>query len=461
MGENNLNNNYVNKKIKVITVTIFFLVLLLFSYFVITHRINGKNTYNKSNILRILVNPQLEEIKEMFNRKRYYSKKEFYNFDLLDLSGNILFSSNNNFNGRVDLEKDIGYDNAFTVENNSIVRYSVPLMKNDIQSGIVTFYIPYEKIYSNNNKEMILVYILVLLIVSLLIKINRIIKIDILYPLREVHKSSKTILNGDYSYRVNYDYHGEIGSLCHDFECMREELNIYKKNEEELRLREKELLACISHDLKTPLSSIIGYVEGIKDGIVKDKDGIERYSNVILKRSKEMSKLIDDILEQSKIELNEMSINKKEIYVDKYLLDVLEEVNLDISRHNIKLIYSKDIPQILVLIDPFRIRQVINNIIYNSVKYSKINGIIEIFIVNGEKDININIKDYGEGISTEDIPFVFNKFYRGDIHRDTNIPGSGLGLSISKHIIECHGGTINCVSSIKEGTLISFTIPKL
>lgn len=456
-----MNNNYVNKKIKVITVTIFFLVLLLFSYFVITHRINGKNTYNKSNILRILVNPQLEEIKEMFNRKRYYSKKEFYNFDLLDLSGNILFSSNNNFNGRVDLEKDIGYDNAFTVENNSIVRYSVPLMKNDIQSGIVTFYIPYEKIYSNNNKEMILVYILVLLIVSLLIKINRIIKIDILYPLREVHKSSKTILNGDYSYRVNYDYHGEIGSLCHDFECMREELNIYKKNEEELRLREKELLACISHDLKTPLSSIIGYVEGIKDGIVKDKDGIERYSNVILKRSKEMSKLIDDILEQSKIELNEMSINKKEIYVDKYLLDVLEEVNLDISRHNIKLIYSKDIPQILVLIDPFRIRQVINNIIYNSVKYSKINGIIEIFIVNGEKDININIKDYGEGISTEDIPFVFNKFYRGDIHRDTNIPGSGLGLSISKHIIECHGGTINCVSSIKEGTLISFTIPKL
>lgn len=460
MGKNDLKNNYIGKKIIILTVIIFLLILLLFSYFII---ISEKNNDNKANNPRILTASQLRQIKEMYYKGKYYNKDSFYDFVVLDLSGNVLFSNRNNIlkNAKVDIEREIGYDNAFDIENKSLVRYSVPLFVENSQKGIVVFYIPYEKVYMDNSKKCFFLIFMLMVIIFLLFKINRFINIDILKPIKEVNKSTKTILKGNYSYKINYDYHGEIGVLCHDFEYMREELKLSKEREKELSIREKELLACISHDLKTPLSSIVGYVEGIRDGIVKDKQGIEKYTSVILRKSKEISKLIDDILEQSKIELNEMSIVKKEIYLDEYLLEVLEDISLDVDKHNMKLIIKGEIPKVLVLIDPFRIQQVINNIVYNSIKYSNINGIIKVFILNDEKDILINIKDYGRGINSEDIPFIFNKFYRGEIHRDTNIPGSGLGLSISKYIIECHGGNIKCMSSIEKGTVISFTIPKL
>lgn len=463
MGSNRVRDNYLGKKVNIFTGLIALLVIVLSIYSFLFLKEDPKKE-DKSNLLRIETSEQRELIKEMFKKNNYYMERNFYNYGVINLKGEVIFSSINDFNKgeKINLESEIGYDNAFANRKNGLIRYSAPLVNNGVQEGIIIIDLPQDilKIPSKNEK-FIPLWILLFLIGILAFMINKFVKIDIITPIKELHDSAKAILNGSYQCKVNYDYHGELGEFCHDFEAMRDEIISSKEKEEKLRRNEKELLACISHDLKTPLSSIYGYVEGIRDGIVKDEEGIKRYSNIILKKSKELSKLIDDILEQSKTELNEMPIERKEIYSDDYLKEVLEDLSIDVATHNMRLTVKGELPRALIYIDAVRINQVINNIIANSIKYSEAGEKIEVWIEDDIDKITINIKDFGSGISIDDIPFIFNKFYRGEKHRNTNISGSGLGLSIAKYIVESHGGSIKCSSSLEGGTTASFTIPKM
>lgn len=463
MGDDRINNNYLGTKIRVFTSVIIILSLISCLYMFISLNF-GIEENNKSNLIRIEINDQKNTIKNYFEDGNYLMDEGFYNYAVVDLKGDIKYSSITEFNSgrKINIEKDIGYDNAFDNINKDEIRYSTPLVINGTQEGIIIFDLP-KSILENKIINVILIpliiFFLVIIVVSLLI--TRFVKDDIITPIKQLHVSAKTILKGKYDSRINYDYDGELGSFCHDFEDMRDELRISREREEKLKRDEKELLACISHDLKTPLSSISGYVEGIRDGIVKNEEGIKRYANTILKKSKELSKLIDDILEQSKTELNQMSIELKEIYSDTYFNEILSEVSLDIGAHNMMFDISADIPKALINIDTNRMNQVMNNIVANSIKYSKKGDKIEIWIEDKIDEIIVNVKDQGAGINISDIPFVFDKFYRAEKHRNTNIPGSGLGLSISKYIVEMHGGRISCKSSLGEGTIISFTIPKI
>ncbi|WP_346929977.1 HAMP domain-containing sensor histidine kinase [Clostridium sp.] len=463
MGNNRVKDNYLGKKISIFTglICLFVILSVIYSLLILKKDINKED---KSNLLRIETSNQRELIKEMFKENIYYMENDFYDYTVINLIGEVIFSSIDDFNKgeKINLENEIGYDNAFDNRKNGLIRYSTPLVNDDVQEGIIIIDLPQSILKKESkNEKFIPIWILLFFIGILAFMINKFVKVDIIKPIKEIHSSAKAILNGSYRCKVNYDYHGEVGEFCHDFEAMRDEIKNSKEKEEGLKRNEKELLACISHDLKTPLSSISGYVEGIRDGIAKDEDGIKRYSNIILKKSKELAKLIDDILEQSKTELNEMSIEREEIYSDDYLKEVLEDLSIDVATHNMSLTVKGEIPRALIFIDATRINQVINNIIENSIKYSIEGESIEIWVDNDIDKIIVNIKDFGSGISIGDIPFVFNKFYRGEKYRNTNISGSGLGLSISKYIVESHGGNIKCSSSLEYGTTISFTIPKM
>jgi len=463
VGNNRVKDNYLGKKISIFTglICLFVILSVIYSLLILKKDINKED---KSNLLRIETSNQRELIKEMFKENIYYMENDFYDYTVINLIGEVIFSSIDDFNKgeKINLENEIGYDNAFDNRKNGLIRYSTPLVNDDVQEGIIIIDLPQSILKKESkNEKFIPIWILLFFIGILAFMINKFVKVDIIKPIKEIHSSAKAILNGSYRCKVNYDYHGEVGEFCHDFEAMRDEIKNSKEKEEGLKRNEKELLACISHDLKTPLSSISGYVEGIRDGIAKDEDGIKRYSNIILKKSKELAKLIDDILEQSKTELNEMSIEREEIYSDDYLKEVLEDLSIDVATHNMSLTVKGEIPRALIFIDATRINQVINNIIENSIKYSIEGESIEIWVDNDIDKIIVNIKDFGSGISIGDIPFVFNKFYRGEKYRNTNISGSGLGLSISKYIVESHGGNIKCSSSLEYGTTISFTIPKM
>ena len=277
-------------------------------------------------------------------------------------------------------------------------------------------------------------------------------------PINEMHSSARSILRGNLDEKVLYDYDGEIGEFSHDFEKMRDNLKDSRDSEAKLKRNEKELLACISHDLKTPISSISGYCEGILDGIVKSEEDVKRYSSIILKKARVLTKLIDDMLEYSKAEINEMTIRKDDVYSADYFYDILEDLSLDVETKNRKFILNGEIPNVLLNIDKNRIQEVMYNLVSNSIKYTNESGVIEVSIEKKNGSLIVHVKDDGMGIAADDIPNVFKKFYRGEKYRNMNIPGSGLGLTISKYIVEKHGGYIEIDSSLKQGTEVIFSI---
>ena len=264
------------------------------------------------------------------------------------------------------------------------------------------------------------------------------------------------------NYWLSEVYDDEIGEICHDVELMRGELQFEKKQSMKMRENEKNLLACMSHDMKTPLFAISSHVEAIRDGIVSTEEEINQYIEVILNRVKIMEKLIEDILEHAEVEMQELSINPKNYFTTEFFPDIFEKIRQDFASHGNQ-VHLSEIPKYSLQIDPFRIQQVIFNIASNALKYS--DNKTDLYITCNTLSLDkgtyfvVTMRDEGRGISASDLPFVFERFYRGEKARSSKIPGSGLGLHISKYIIEKHGGWIECDSVIGEGTTVSFSLP--
>lgn len=201
------------------------------------------------------------------------------------------------------------------------------------------------------------------------------------------------------------------------------------------------------------------YVEAIRDGMAETEEDRYEYTATILRKVDTLNKLIDDLLEHSKENLEVLSINKKEVSIKPFLEKLIEEIDLELLMVNAKFYWDKYIPEGIINIDELRISQVIFNLISNSIKYSK--GILEIKFKAEIKNryLFIYIEDNGIGIMKEDIPYIFNKFYRGDKSRNYRIPGSALGLSTCKYIVEKHLGEIYCKAIKDSGGIFYFSIP--
>ena len=438
--------------------------IIVYSTALIYEKNNYYPTVNRGRILTSSAKIQIEEALE----KGYpiTSLKTGYPYAVVDLKGRVLSSSINKYeiNNMVDLQDFLEYDGKTAQEQPGIIKYNVPIIISNTQKATAIFFIPKEE-FLNASPKAVTVFNMLPIIISLLIIVVLILAIyifsnrDILRPISQLHRSAKLILNGDFSDEITYDYDSEIGLFCHDFEAMRDELKFAKEREAAIKANEKELLACLSHDIKTPLTAINGYVSGIKDGIVKDREGIENYCLIILKRVKMLSKLLDDILEHSKAELNKMDITLSEFYCGEFLRDLMEDLSVEIKSKGLQFNAPEEIPDLLLNADRKRLTQVIYNLVSNSIKYSKEQGVIEIYFESSNNFLKVYIKDTGMGINSADVPYIFNKFYRGEKSRNQNIAGSGLGLSISKYIMEAHGGFIQCVESSNSGTTMCFGLP--
>lgn len=338
--------------------------------------------------------------------------------------------------------------------------FQSPVVSGNELNGILIVYYPFgvSSILKYIGNWIFLPLIMLLLgIAAAMIYERKLVIHDILDPAEELTFVIKQILKQDYQTLITYEYSGLMSELCHDLETLRDELYHTRLNEAKMKRSEKELLACISHDLKTPLASISGYVEGIKNQVVKTPDEIDYYLNIVMKKVKFISKLIDDILEHSKTELNEFSVNLSEIYSGEIFREILTDLSIDTARNGFVFTYSP-IPEVLVYADKHRLSQAVNNIVGNSMKYTEKGGTIHVEFEVFDKELVISVQDTGKGISVGDLPFIFDKFYRGEKARTLNIPGSGLGLNISKYIIEQHGGQIECDSVLNQGTTIRFSL---
>ncbi len=308
--------------------------------------------------------------------------------------------------------------------------------------------------------EMLLVGILIICFTAgiLIVWVYR----ALLQPLHKLQEATKKIRDGNLDFTLDVDNDDEIGLLCQDFEEMR--LRLKESSEEKLQYdkESKELISNISHDLKTPITAIKGYVEGIQDGVASSPEKLDRYIKTIYNKANDMDRLIDELTFYSKIDTNKIPYNYTKINVAEYFGDCVEEVGLDMETRGIELGYFNYVDEdVMVIADAEQMKRVINNIIGNSLKYlDKKKGIINIRIKDDGDFIQIVIEDNGKGIASKDLPFIFDRFYRTDSSRNSAKGGSGIGLSIVKKIIEDHGGRIWATSKEGIGTEIHFVLRK-
>ena len=281
-------------------------------------------------------------------------------------------------------------------------------------------------------------------------------------PLKKLQIATKNIKEGNLDFSIDYDEQDEMGDLCRNFEEMRKRL---KESTEEKMAAEKEnraLISNIAHDLKTPITAVKGYSEGILDGVADTPEKQERYIRTIYNKANEMDRLLNELTLYSKIDTNRIPYNFKKINVADYFNDCIEEIGLDLETKGIGLTYFNYADEDIVIIaDPEQLMRVINNIVTNAIKYmDKQKGQINVRIKDVGDFIQVEIEDNGKGISARDLPYIFDRFYRTDSSRNSSTGGSGIGLSIVKKIIEDHGGKIWATSKEKTGTTMYFVIRK-
>ncbi len=285
----------------------------------------------------------------------------------------------------------------------------------------------------------------------------------IIRPLNALQFATIQMRDGNLDYSLDIEDSDEISELCKDFDQMR--IRLKKLIEDRIQYEEdsRELISNISHDLKTPLTAIKGYAEGIIDGVADTPEKMDRYLKTIYTKANDMTALVDELSFYSKIDTNSVPYNFIAINVNDYFTDCINELTLDLEVKNIDLGYFNYVDESQeVWADVEQLKRVVNNIIGNSAKYmDKSKGIINLRIEDEREYVKISIEDNGKGIESYDTVNIFERFYRADSSRNSSQGGTGLGLSISKKIIEDHGGYIGASGKIGVGTTIYFTLMKL
>lgn len=281
-------------------------------------------------------------------------------------------------------------------------------------------------------------------------------------PLKKLKEATQNIKEGNLDFTLDADVDDEIGELCADFEEMRQRLKISAEEKLQYDRESKELISNISHDLKTPITAIKGYVEGIMDGVADTPEKMNKYIKTIYNKANDMDRLINELTFYSKIDTNRIPYNFHKINVASYFNDCAEEVGLELESENIEIQYMNYTDESTQIIaDPEQLKRVVNNIIGNSIKYiGNKKGFINIRIEDVGDFIQVEIEDNGKGIPTKDLPYIFDRFYRTDASRNSSKGGSGIGLSIVKKIVEDHGGKIWATSKEDTGTVMYFVIRK-
>ena len=228
---------------------------------------------------------------------------------------------------------------------------------------------------------------------------------------------------------------------------------------ERLERVRQEFLSNISHELRTPLTSILAFVETLEDGAIKDEENNQRFLKVIRKNAQRMHRLIDDILELSIIESGKITLELKRINLNAFIEEVFTNLSSKAKERRIKL-KNEVSHDAFVFADAVRLEQMLTNLIDNAVKFNAEKGTVIVgFEEKNEKNI-ISISDTGEGISSEHLQRIFERFYRTDRARSREIGGTGLGLAIVKHLARIHGGEVSVASALGKGSTFSIELPK-
>lgn len=294
------------------------------------------------------------------------------------------------------------------------------------------------------------------------IYISRFLLRRLIAPIETMTEGVEHLKNGD----LNYEFAGaddkNLNELCVALENLRLRLQKNVRTSLKNETEQKMLLANISHDIRTPITSIKGYVEGIRDGVADTYEKREHYLRTIYLKAEAIEQMTDNLSIYSKLELGRVQYSREPMDITTYLTEVADEFTLDLQTAGVEL--SLKIPKepIYIVGDHEKLRRVFANIITNTIKYKKcIDSKLDISAERIDKGVIITFSDNGKGISEKELPHIFDGFYRADPSRNNKIEGNGLGLSISRRIISDHGGKLWARSEENKGTEMIIFLPEI
>ncbi|WP_098744004.1 HAMP domain-containing sensor histidine kinase [Paenibacillus sp. EZ-K15] len=308
--------------------------------------------------------------------------------------------------------------------------------------------------------------ILVLSLVGIVVVANvllyRWITRSVVKPLDLLRKSAEHIKEGNLQFSLDLHSKDEIGQLNETFENMRKRLH----ESIQLRLQDeenrKELISNISHDLRTPITNIKGYIEGIRDGVADTPEKMDKYVNIIYTKTTDLDKLVDELFLYSKLDLKQVPFMFEHVDIIGFIDDCIDEQRYVLQEKGIRLEWKERIGQsVEVVADLEKLKRTVLNIIGNAQKFmDKQDKTICVSTQLSPEWVTVEIRDNGMGIEPEAIPYIFERFYRAEPSRNSSTGGSGLGLAIASQIIEGHGGTIWAESEPGVGTSLYFTLKR-
>lgn len=433
-----------------VIIIFYFCQIFAYSYYYKKYQINNLN-----NIINIIKNSK-EDI-TLLAKKLAYEKEVC--IEIID-ENNINYYFNNRQNGCNLNNKNVkNIINNFINDDKILEKYNI--YDNEIGGLLYGLKCNNNNIFIYSNltniskfrtmfQSVVTYFMGMILILSLLVSVflaNKITK-----PIRQITKKAKNI--GDGKYNIKFPKNGikEIDELSKTLEDVQEELS---RSDE----AKKDLIANVSHDLKTPLTMIKAYAEKIKDISYKDKDNMDNDLDIIINESDRLTLLVNDILNLSNMQNNSYNYNYAKYNIVNEINKIINNYSLikETENYNFNVILPK---KAYVYADKNKLNQVIYNLINNAINYTGNDKVVKIELINEINDYTFKVTDTGKGINKDDIPYIWNKYYKNDKNHQRNIISTGLGLSIVKEILDKHNFEYGVISKKNKGTTFYFKIKK-
>jgi len=275
----------------------------------------------------------------------------------------------------------------------------------------------------------------------------------------QLKSAAEGLAKGDLKTRVEVRGKDEVSILADTFNKMAEQLETVDARQRELEQMRADLISWVSHDLQTPLASVRAILEALSDEVVSDPETVKRYLNTAQRDVRSLSVLIDDLFQMAQLNAGGLPLDRAKSSLTDLISDTIESFTELAARQHVKLEGSVEANVDPVNIDTQRIGRVLNNLIGNAIRHTPAQGEVKVHAQRTNRGVEVSVSDTGEGIRNEDLPHIFESFYRGEKSRSRNTGGSGLGLAISRGIIQAHGGELTVASEPARGSTFRFFIP--
>jgi two-component system sensor histidine kinase BaeS len=275
-----------------------------------------------------------------------------------------------------------------------------------------------------------------------------------------LQKAASAVAAGDLSARVEVSGRDELASLARSFNNMAAQLEAGAQRQQELDVLRRDLIAWAGHDLRTPLASIRAIVEALADGMVEDRESVERYLRTAQREVESLSALIDDLFELAQLDVGGLKLTREPVGISDLASDAIEGFSALANELGVRLQGSAEPGNDVAWIDGQKIERVLTNLIGNALRYTPAGGTVDIRVMPGEGEVIVSICDTGSGLNPDDLSHVFERFYRGEKSRSRATGGAGLGLAIAKGLVEAHDGRIWAESAPGQGACFYFALPR-